>query len=208
MLFCGSSLLAGVDASAAQKQPVTKTCLQCGAILPSGILACRFCDSMFQAKLAAPEGASVLSRWGADPPELACDVAPELADDQLPEGAHISLSNEAAENVSDPAEPDTISAWRGELANRVEAYRVRRRKVSPGGAQSRLPFVEPTASAVKTVSARATTSQRHFNAATSRDCRGNRGTRGGTIPPRANRTSGRRFFFHDSHRPNGFTARR
>jgi uncharacterized RDD family membrane protein YckC len=86
-------------------------------------------------------------------------VAPELADDQLPEGAHISLSNEAAENVSDPAEPDTISAWRGELANRVEAYRVRRRKVSPSGGQSRLPFVEPTASAVKPVSARATTSQ-------------------------------------------------
>lgn len=157
MLFCGSSLLAGVDASAAQKQPVTKTCLQCGAILPSGILACRFCDSKFQAKLAAPEGASVLSRWGADPPEWANELAPASAVEQPQEKEHVPLSNEATQDIPDDTEP--VSAWRGELANRVEAYRVRRRKVSPGGAQSRLPFVEPAASAARTAPTRNTTSQ-------------------------------------------------
>src|SRR6202035_4247975 len=58
-------LLAGVDASAAQKQPVNKTCLQCGAILPSGISACRFCDSQFQPR-GDTERASVLPRHGAE----------------------------------------------------------------------------------------------------------------------------------------------
>ena len=67
------------------------------------------------------------------------------------------LSNEATQDIPDETEP--VSAWRGELANRVEAYRVRRRKVSPGGAQSRLPFVEPAASAVRTAPTRNTTSQ-------------------------------------------------
>jgi uncharacterized RDD family membrane protein YckC len=42
-------------------------------------------------------------------------------------------------------EPDQTSTWRGELANRLEAYRVRRRKVSPDAAQSHLPFAEPPA---------------------------------------------------------------
>jgi uncharacterized RDD family membrane protein YckC len=67
------------------------------------------------------------------------------------------LSNETAQDTPDDTEP--VSAWRGELANRVEAYRVRRRKVSPGGAQSKLPFVEPAASAARTAPARNTTSQ-------------------------------------------------
>jgi uncharacterized RDD family membrane protein YckC len=133
VLLSVRSLLAGVDASAAQKQPVTKTCLQCGAILPSGICACRFCDSTFQAKLPSPERASVLWR---------CDV--ELANSSAeprPETEAILLSSEG--QTSGSAEPDQNSAWRGELANRIEAYRVRRRKVSPDAAQSQLPFAEP-----------------------------------------------------------------
>jgi uncharacterized RDD family membrane protein YckC/ribosomal protein L40E len=124
-----------VDASAAQKQPVTKTCLQCGAILPSGISACRFCDSNFQAKLAAPERASVLSP---------CDV--ELTssrEEPCSEADAILLSSEGA--APSPTEMDQSSTWRGELANRLEAYRVRRRKVSPDAAQSQLPFAEPVA---------------------------------------------------------------
>jgi len=36
---------AGVEASAAQNSPVNKTCSQCGAILPSGVRVCSFCDS-------------------------------------------------------------------------------------------------------------------------------------------------------------------
>lgn len=45
----------------------------------------------------------------------------------------------------DPETAEPPPAWRGELANRIEAYRVRRRRVSPDAAQSRLPFTEPIA---------------------------------------------------------------
>src|SRR5258708_4240045 len=47
MLFLKCSLLTGVEASAAQNLPVTKTCSQCGAVLPSSVRACPFCDSSF-----------------------------------------------------------------------------------------------------------------------------------------------------------------
>jgi uncharacterized RDD family membrane protein YckC len=126
-----------VDASAAQKQPVTKTCLQCGAILPYGISACGFCDSVYQTKIAAPERASVLSP---------CDIdAIDLQDESCPVGAiHLSsvglLTEEDAVAVE---QAELRSAWRGEVANRVEAYRLRRRTFSPDASQSRLPFAEP-----------------------------------------------------------------
>jgi uncharacterized RDD family membrane protein YckC/ribosomal protein L40E len=119
-----------VDASAAQKQPVTKTCLQCGAVLPSGVSACRFCDSIFQNKLSVPEGASVLSQWSADPAG---------GNERRPKNGVIPMPSEDAPSSAREQE----STWRGELANRVEAYRVRRRKVAPDAAQSRLPFAEP-----------------------------------------------------------------
>jgi len=42
------------------------------------------------------------------------------------------------------AAPDTHSdAWRGELAQRLQTYRARRRKVAPNLAQSHLPFDQP-----------------------------------------------------------------
>src|SRR5258708_18447339 len=47
MVSLQSSLLTGVEASAAQNAPVTKTCMQCGAILPSSVRVCDFCDSSF-----------------------------------------------------------------------------------------------------------------------------------------------------------------
>ena len=121
-----------MDASAAQKQPVNKTCLQCGAILPSGIYACRFCDSQFQPR-GDTERASVLPRHGA---ELGAADA-----DLRANGGSISISPDDLE-VSAP-EPDQTYAWRSELANRLEAYRQRRRKVSPNAAQAQLPFAEP-----------------------------------------------------------------
>jgi uncharacterized RDD family membrane protein YckC/ribosomal protein L40E len=121
-----------VDASAAQKQPVNKTCLQCGAILPSGISACRFCDSQFQPR-GETERASVLPRHGAE--LSAADAA------LCSNGGSISISPDDSE-VSAP-EPDQTYAWRSELANRLEAYRQRRRKVSPNAAQAQLPFAEP-----------------------------------------------------------------
>src|SRR5581483_9909744 len=43
-ILANGSLLAGVEASAAQNAPVTKTCSQCGAVLPSKVRACAFCD--------------------------------------------------------------------------------------------------------------------------------------------------------------------
>ena len=48
-----------------------------------------------------------------------------LSGDPVPAGAHLS----------DPA-------WRGELTNRLQAYRARRRRVAPSLAQSELPFEE------------------------------------------------------------------
>jgi len=124
-----------VNASAAQKQPVNKTCLQCGAILPSGISACRFCDSQFQPRAAEPERASVLPRHVA-----------ELADanaDRRVDGGGICISPE--HSAVSGSEPDQPYTWQSELANRVAAYRNRRRKVSPNAAQTQLPFSEPVA---------------------------------------------------------------
>ena len=43
-------------ASAAQKAPVTKTCLHCGAVLPSNVRICSFCESTL------PSAASEISR--------------------------------------------------------------------------------------------------------------------------------------------------
>jgi uncharacterized RDD family membrane protein YckC len=132
VLFLQRSLLAGVDASAAQKQPVTKTCLQCGAILPSGVSACRFCDSNYQAKLASPERASVLSR---------CDLERSSSmDESCPEREAILLSSDGLPPRE--ATPDPSAAWRGELSNRLQAYRVKRQRASVDVAQSKLPFAE------------------------------------------------------------------
>ena len=88
-----------MDASAAQKQPVTKTCLQCGAILPSSVRVCTFCDS---------------------------SLASEARNPTISESARVSA------DASD-------SAWRSELAQRLEAYRTKRRKPVNAG-QSQLPF--------------------------------------------------------------------
>jgi uncharacterized RDD family membrane protein YckC len=56
-------------------------------------------------------------------------------------GAAICVSPENSAVSS--SEPDQPYAWQSELANRLEAYRVRRRKVSPNAAQTQLPFAEP-----------------------------------------------------------------
>jgi uncharacterized RDD family membrane protein YckC len=71
------------------------------------------------------------------------------------------LSSQAAASAPDPeqmprlqmgrtsAEPapnlDSDPAWRGELNQRLQTYRARRRKVAPNLAQSELPFQEPLA---------------------------------------------------------------
>ena len=123
-----------MDASAAQKQPVNKTCLQCGAISPSGISACRFCDSQFQ-PIGERERAAVLPRHDA---ELAGSNADRRSSD-----AAICMSPE--NSAASPPESGAPYPWQSELAKRLEAYRVRRRKVSPNAAQTQLPFAEPVA---------------------------------------------------------------
>jgi uncharacterized RDD family membrane protein YckC len=64
MIFFGGSLLTGVEASAAQNAPVTKTCLQCGAILPSSVRVCDFCDSSFTADPSSFEDVSASRTQG------------------------------------------------------------------------------------------------------------------------------------------------
>src|SRR5258708_6742384 len=121
MLFSRCSLLAGVDASAAQNLPVTKTCLQCGAVLPSSVRACHFCESSFTADFSSEERSSDTSagragRNGREYRNLRNSIVPEME-----QGA----------------------AWRGELAERLNAYRTRRRKLAPNVAQSQFSFEEP-----------------------------------------------------------------
>src|SRR5258706_1972469 len=105
MLFLKCSLLTGVEASAAQNLPVTKTCSQCGAVLPSSVRACQFCESSFTA-----------------------DFSPEEPFSDT--GARRDLASSAnagrgCRNLSDSSEPETEqgAAWRGELAQRLNAYR-------------------------------------------------------------------------------------
>jgi len=128
MLFSESSLLTGVDASAAQNSTVTKTCLQCGAVLPSSVRACNFCDSSFSVGLSAWEDSSAIPSR----------EAPRT------DAGHGSAGNDHSarpSGVSGQAEQGV--AWRGELAERLDAYRSKRRKLSPNAAQSRFSFDAP-----------------------------------------------------------------
>ena len=123
MLLSNRSLLTGVDASAAQKRPVTKTCLQCGAVLPSSIRVCNFCDSSLTLDFSSEAKISA-SGVGEKP------------------GPRTGRNHAQTE----PGR-EADSAWRGELSQRLQAYRVRRRKVAPNLAQSELPFEDPASEA-------------------------------------------------------------
>src|SRR6266850_1406408 len=128
VVFFYCSLLAGVDASAAQNLPVTKTCLQCGAVLPSSVRACHFCESSFTADFSSEERFSGTGTRR--------DLAPN---------ATAGLNVADHRNVRNLSERETEqgAAWRGELAQRLDAYRTRRRKLSPNVAQSKFSFEEP-----------------------------------------------------------------
>ena len=128
MLFSKSSLLAGVDASAAQNLPVTKTCLQCGAVLPSSVAVCHFCESSFTADFSSGERVS-----GSSPRR---DPARNL---------NSVLKGDERRSVRDSSEPvpPHDATWRGELAQRLDAHRTRRRKLAPNVAQSKFSFETP-----------------------------------------------------------------
>jgi uncharacterized RDD family membrane protein YckC len=109
-----------VEASAAQNAPVTKLCSQCGAVLPSSVRACNFCDSAF------PRGFPESELEGASRPRENSGLR-----------ADSSRGEATLNNDQDPA-------WRSELGERLVAYRARRGNVAPAeAAQSRLPFGEP-----------------------------------------------------------------
>jgi uncharacterized RDD family membrane protein YckC len=118
------SLLTGVEASAAQKPPVTKTCPQCGCVLPSSARACNFCDSNFRAEP---------SSYGDERVSLA------------PKKSAVNNNPDNCVSTKCASAEEQDQAWRGELGQRLEAYRARRGKPMPmrETAQSQLPFGDP-----------------------------------------------------------------
>jgi len=125
VLFLSGSLLTGVDASAAQNLPVTKTCLQCGAVLVSSSRVCQFCDSSFSIDSCALESRSEIHAQGSL--ALSQDLdAPEI---------ERQSRNCASETVATEE-----ATWRGELEQRLKAYRRRRRKQAPHDDQSQFAF--------------------------------------------------------------------
>lgn len=111
-----------MEASAAQNTPVTKTCLQCGAVLPSSVPACKFCDATFSANHSLREDDAV--RRAPNHPPLRSPY-PEKTQER---------------DCVQPSALGDDAAWRDELNHRVQAYRARRRKSSAAEGQSRLPF--------------------------------------------------------------------
>jgi uncharacterized RDD family membrane protein YckC len=117
-----------VEASAAQNLPVTKTCSQCGAVLLSTVRACNFCDSSFSVEASSWEERSDVSAKE----KLATNGDPCLAVSDRPKRQPV---------VSQQIQQDT--AWRGEVSQRLEAYRTRRRRLAPSAAQSQFSFDDP-----------------------------------------------------------------
>jgi hypothetical protein len=130
-----------VEASAAQNTPVTKTCLQCGAVLPSSGPACKFCDATFSENHSLPENDSI--RRAPNNPPLRSQY-PEKAQEQG------RVQPSALASAAAPAWADD-TAWRDELNSRVQAYRARRRKSSTNQGQSRLPFDDSSQTRLMTV---------------------------------------------------------
>jgi len=127
VLLSSSSLLTGVGASAAQNAPVTKTCLQCGAVLPSSVRTCSFCDSSLARGISSYRSA------------LAPDSAPpDWFDSQPSAPAHAAPAGDNQPLVA--AQTGPAPAWRGEVSLRMEAYRARKRRRPVDSSQSQLPF--------------------------------------------------------------------
>ena len=108
---------------------MTKTCSQCGAVLPSSIRVCNFCDSSFLVESSSLDE-SPDTRAQRNP---AAKAEPALR------------KTDSVRNLS-PGIPEIQqdAAWRNELARRFEVYRTRRRKLVPNAAQSQFSFHEPT----------------------------------------------------------------
>ena len=101
---------------------MTKTCSQCGAILPSSVRACSFCDSSLSVVHEERSISRSIERRSSPAP------APCFSDPRIIDSAAIA----------DALKRD--SAWEGEVHRRVEAYRARRRKPSSSTSQSHFAF--------------------------------------------------------------------
>jgi len=98
-----------VEASAAQNAPVNKTCLQCGAILQSGVRVCSFCDSQLPAadSIWRGEVASRLAAYRARRRKNSReDGQPHLPFDQPGQARSISAAVAVTES---PASDDDFS---------------------------------------------------------------------------------------------------
>jgi len=102
--------------------------LQCGAVLPSSVRACHFCESSFTADFSSEERFSGIG-----------------ARSDLASSANAGRDDREYRNLRNSSEPETEqrTAWRGELAQRLNAYRTRRRKPAPNVRQSQFSFEEP-----------------------------------------------------------------
>jgi uncharacterized RDD family membrane protein YckC len=97
--------------------------------LPSSIRACNFCDSSF----------SVCSSSWEEPSNISATENLVMHTD--PAGAGIDRPEP---RLAASERTDEGTAWRGELSQRLEAYRTRRRRLTPNGAQSRFSFDGPS----------------------------------------------------------------
>src|SRR2546426_10685676 len=111
---------------------MTKTCSQCGAVLPSSVRTCKFCDSSFSVSFSSVEE-PLNNHTGANL-ALSADAARPGID---PSRAH---------SVITPALPQDV-AWRGELAQRLRAYRNQRGELKPKSRQPQVSVDGPSAEA-------------------------------------------------------------
>src|SRR4029077_21117069 len=105
------------------------TCWQGGAVLPSSVCACDFCDTSFSSVTFSED-------FSACPHS---DASGQIT---------ASASNYAKTADSIPAiavQMDQASAWRRELSMRMETYRARQRRRPASTTQSQLPFERGTA---------------------------------------------------------------
>jgi uncharacterized RDD family membrane protein YckC len=92
--------------------------------LPSSVRACNFCDSSFSVGTSFWEESSDIS------------ARENLAVNADPGPAGIVSKQRLVASQQREQDP----AWRGELSQRLEAYRTRRRKLAPNAAQSQFSF--------------------------------------------------------------------
>lgn len=107
---------------------MTKTCSQCGAVLLARSCACQFCDSSYSIGFSAIE----------QPAEI-----PALRVPRRNAGTANPRSGEFPAVGFQGARRD--GSWRGELAERLKAYRTRTGKPTGGNLQSHFSFEEPQA---------------------------------------------------------------